>query len=430
MVKKIIFSVCFLFLYCLTDLSAQTVYNSPFSRLGLGDPLYGKAMKTSAMGNVSIAYRDPQTVNYTNPASYTVFDSLSFVFETGLYGRLTRLSTSNAMQDNQDVQLGQLVFGFPIARNFGGSFGLVPVFDKSYQLSETGFDAQAGDVRRTYSGSGSLNQIYLGFGWELYKGLSLGVNGAYLFGNLYEQKQLDFLDQSDYLNVEVSDVLKISDFKFDLGVQYEKAFDAQRSLIVGATYFLGDHINATNTVYTSRYREYTSGSSGVNVKDTIGRELVNDGVLTLPSGIAGGVVFQKNNHWLVGLDVRAANWSDYKEFGRNDSLSNDFYAGLGMQWIPNHKSLKGYYNRVAYRLGGYYNNTYVKGNNAEIAEYGITFGLGLPVRNRAVRPSYVNLSVELGRRGDMTNTVLQEEFVRFTVGFSLYEHWFLKRRYD
>ena len=46
--------------------------------------------------------------------------------------------------------------------------------------------ASTGDVTETeaHNGNGGLQQVYLGVGWEPFRGFSFGVNGGYLWGDM------------------------------------------------------------------------------------------------------------------------------------------------------------------------------------------------------------------------------------------------------
>ena len=71
----------------------------------------------------------------------------------------------------------------------------------------------------------------------------------------------------------------------------------------------------------------------------------------------------------------------------------------------------------------------------KLPQFGATFGLGLPVAN--FRSSYaslnqatiVNLAFEYIKRGNNDN-LLRENMFRFSLGFSLSDLWFIKRKYD
>jgi hypothetical protein len=57
---------------------------------------------------------------------------------------------------------------------------------------------------------------------------------------------------------------------------------------------------------------------------------------------------------------------------------------------------------------------------------GVTAGLSLPLPRSL---SKVNLAVEVGQYGTKSNGLIRENYVRFDIGISVYERWFIKRRY-
>ena len=67
-IRRIVYVVFFSILI-ITTASAQE--NSPYSRYGLGDFMYSQHILTKGMGGTSVAYADGQTVNFTNPASFS-----------------------------------------------------------------------------------------------------------------------------------------------------------------------------------------------------------------------------------------------------------------------------------------------------------------------------------------------------------------------
>jgi hypothetical protein len=56
-----------------------------------------------------------------------------------------------------------------------------------------------------------------------------------------------------------------------------------------------------------------------------------------------------------------------------------------------------------------------------------TAGLSIPFRRTTDR---VHLALEVGRRTSSAPFALKETFTRFSVGLSLNDRWFVKRRYD
>ena len=65
-------------------------------------------------------------------------------------------------------------------------------------------------------------------------------------------------------------------------------------------------------------------------------------------------------------------------------------------------------------------------NNEEIKEFGISFGVGLPLGGL----SNVNVGLEISQRGQKESGLLQETLIGFRVGLSLNDVWFIKRKYN
>jgi hypothetical protein len=62
----------------------------------------------------------------------------------------------------------------------------------------------------------------------------------------------------------------------------------------------------------------------------------------------------------------------------------------------------------------------------------MTFGMGLPIRKyRSYDLQYtlLNLALQVGQRGSGVNDY-NENFLQFTLGYSLSDIWFNKRKYD
>ena len=71
----------------------------------------------------------------------------------------------------------------------------------------------------------------------------------------------------------------------------------------------------------------------------------------------------------------------------------------------------------------------------KLSQYGITFGLGLPVANyrssyaSANQATLVNVAFEYSKRGN-NNNLLRENMFRVSIGFSLSDFWFIKHKYE
>jgi hypothetical protein len=147
----------------------------------------------------------------------------------------------------------------------------------------------------------------------------------------------------------------------------------------------------------------------------------------LPDKYGFGFTLRSSDQWMVGADYQWQNWSNYKAFDRNDSLQNTMQISLGGEFSPSPNLMASYWRRVKYRVGFRYNKTYLDLRDTRINEFGISFGLGLPIPRSY---STMNLGFEIGRKGTTASGLIQNNFYRITVGISVWERWFVKNKYN
>jgi hypothetical protein len=100
---------------------------------------------------------------------------------------------------------------------------------------------------------------------------------------------------------------------------------------------------------------------------------------------------------------------------------------LGGEFTPSSSITSSYWQRVKYRLGFRYNQTYLDIRDNRINEFGISFGMGLPIPRSL---STFNFGLELGRKGTTADGLIQSNYFRITVGISVWERWFVKNKYN
>ena len=161
--------------------------------------------------------------------------------------------------------------------------------------------------------------------------------------------------------------------------------------------------------------------------DTIAYKKDKNAQFTMPHGFGFGVSLQKNNRWTVGADFNWANWSAFMRNGVSEPLQDAWSVALGGEFIPSSNTLSNYWTRVSYRLGGFYEQTYLNINGTSINKLGVTAGMTLPLPRTQSR---VNLALEVGKCGTKSANLIQENYVNLTVGVSIFERWFVKRKYN
>ena len=88
---------------------------------------------------------------------------------------------------------------------------------------------------------------------------------------------------------------------------------------------------------------------------------------------------------------------------------------------------------MSYRLGAHFGKSRATTNGNSVPEFGTTFGFGLPFgKTSGNYRSYsrLNLSVEIGRIGVVSDTDLKENYYKVTLAYSLSDRWFIKRKFD
>jgi hypothetical protein len=136
--------------------------------------------------------------------------------------------------------------------------------------------------------------------------------------------------------------------------------------------------------------------------------------------------------WFVGAEYTLQNTSEFSNpFYANQATAfeNASQVSVGGFFIPNYRAFSGYFKRVVYRAGFNYSNTGLVIKGEPINEFGISFGLGLPVGTRALF-SNANVGIEYGQRGTTNQNLIQENFLTLNLSLSLNARWFRQRKYD
>jgi hypothetical protein len=404
---------------------AQVQISSPYSRYGLGDMQARQFDRGLGMGGVGYAYRDPLTLNIKNPASFSGFDTVSFLCNVGVVSFFNQLQTTSAVQSfNNMTSLGYLSFGFPITRWWGASIGLVPYSHTGYKIITKDTITGAGSFSQEYEGTGSLNRFYMGHGFKLHRDLSVGVNASFLFGTINNIKSVYFNDLSYVFNTRITNSMVINDFNFEAGLQYHHTFKNKMFINAGLVYQVPFGMKGRKTYLVERF---VSSSTSEITRDSIEYIHNQNGIIHIPGGLGGGLMVGKKEIWMVGADVAWQNWDNYTTFGQKDSLKSSLAVNLGFQITPKHSSVSNYFKKVAYRAGFRYENTYLNVHTQPINEYAVSAGLGFPFRKTG---SAINVSVEFGQRGTTKELLIKETFIRGIIGLSIKEFWFYRRKLD
>ena len=100
---------------------------------------------------------------------------------------------------------------------------------------------------------------------------------------------------------------------------------------------------------------------------------------------------------------------------------------VGGFYLPKFNSISSYWSRITYRAGFNFKKTGLIVNNTEVNDFGMSFGVGLPMGKQL---SNINVGFELGKRGELNNGLIKENYLNFRLSLTLNDKWFNKRKLD
>lgn len=434
--KKTIISA--IMLVCGVMAFAQSGTKSPYSQFGLGTLADQTAGFNRGMNGVGYGFREHNQVNYLNPASYSALDSLSFIFDAGVSLTMTNFEENGKKRNAKTADFEYVVAAFRLAKHVGVSFGIIPFTNVGYSYSNTDrvndmpspTSANA-EYTNSYNGSGGVHQAYLGIGWEPLKGLSIGVNGSYLWGD-YSRSVTNSYSET-YANTLMKIYsADISSYKIEFGAQYTHDITPKDKATIGVTYGLGHKLNSDPkcTIISVNTQSAVSDTAKLSIEDG----------LSIPHVWGVGMAWNHNNQWKVGLDYQLQQWGklEYPQY----SIVNDVpqYASvkgllkdrqkftLGGEYCKNerHRSLL---SRIHYRAGVSYANSYYKINGKEgPKELSVSAGFGIPIMNGYNNRSMLNISGQWVNQ--KASGFINENSFRINIGFTFNERWFDKFKVD
>ena len=95
-----------------------------------------------------------------------------------------------------------------------------------------------------------------------------------------------------------------------------------------------------------------------------------------------------------------------------------------MELYPRTRTSENWYEKLFYRFGANYKNSYVEIDNVQINSFGFNVGLGIPINGI----NMLNLALEYGKEGTTEHGLIENNYWGLYMNFSLYELWAVKSR--
>ncbi|QLG45789.1 hypothetical protein [Costertonia aggregata] len=419
MVKRILIAlVCF----AATGIYAQNGSVSPYSYFGIGDLRAVGTVENQMMGGVSM-YGDSIHINLRNPAAYSQLALTTYT--AGISRRELRLKTFEEQQRTSITTLDYLALGFPIAKKMGMGLGIMPFSSIGYNLTSQSVDQNGSTVTNAFTGEGGLNRAYLSLGYEAFKDFRLGATVNFNFGSL-ENRRVQSVEDVQFGTLDDRES-KVNGFDFNFSANYTPKIKEKYTLYTSVLVNTQANLVSENTQAIGSFSSVT----GVNIEVidvNLAAQNLKNTEIKIPTTTTLGLGFGEDKKWFMGAEY---------SFQKLSAIQNDFLEvenlvyndassiAFGGYFIPEYNSFDSFFKRVTYRAGLRLDNTGMMVNNKEINNFGITFGLGLPLGGSF---SNVNLGFELGRRGTTDASLVEESYLKINLGLSLNDRWFVKRQ--
>jgi hypothetical protein len=275
-------------------------------------------------------------------------------------------------------------------------------------------------------GSGGLTQFYWSNGYRIKKGFSLGLKASYIFGSItneYSNTLKDTQQPIPYI-ISVSEKNTVKDFSFEAGIAYIKdsIFGGRHRFSAGGTYGFAADLNSRRQVVFSRLDFNNPDQTLDSLTLT-----KNDGQISIPADIGVGFGLAKGQNWMIGLDFKYQDWGKFRSVDSEDSegLTESWKVAIGGELTPDPFSVDNFFQRITYRAGTSIEKSPFLVNNKQVNDFGINFGLSVPAGR-----STLDLAFRMGKRGNKTENILEENYFKVYFGLTLNDQWFVKRKFD
>lgn len=399
-------------------LSATADVNTPYSMYGYGIMGDRATSMQRQMGGVGYAMQSGRQINVMNPASYASIDSLTFLWDMGANMNMRWSKDSSGSDHGFGGGLDYVTMEFPLSKFMGMSVGMVPYSQVGYSF---GNDINYG-VRQN-QGNGGITEAYAGISGKV-GGFSVGVNVSYDFGTIQNDVYATPTAATQSL---FEQVMQIRDWNIVAGIQYKLPLNKYNALTLGATYSPKKSFHG-NTWVT--LQDLTSDSS----PDTIATSTLK-GKYYSPQTIGVGLSYthEKVHRILVEADFTWQQWSKAPFSSLEDGAGQVVFDGMrftdrkkiavGGEYTHNIRG--NYFERMPFRLGGFYTSDYLTISGNTMKEYGISLGTGFIAPHGK---TMINFGLEWRHRQTSPVSLLTENYFNIMIGVNFNEVWFFKRK--
>ncbi|HUN67018.1 MAG TPA: hypothetical protein VMW43_13075 [Bacteroidota bacterium] len=390
---------------------------SGYSRYGIGDLQYGLTSGLLGMAGSGLAVVSASSINGENPADWTSISRVRISF-TGLYEGY-KSSDYESSGYFSTMRFSGLMIAIPLVSSSGITFtaGVNPYSNVNYNIS---IPTTLGgyDYVLQYLGEGGISQGTMGVSWRPGAALSLGAKLDYYFGTLRHSVTQMFAGNPPQYTT-AADLRSTS--MTGLGSTFGATFRGLGDLLhipAGHTLSLAAAVSTTSwlTASDERYYVYTTSYTSY---DTL---ISPDRKFKLPVRIAGGISYQ-GDRWTVAADYYTQPWSQALDDGTPLTGIRDCSRwSFGGEYTPKTENNSPFLQRLTYRAGFFYQQSYYDINGTGVNEAGGAAGCSVPVFS----DSKLGLALSYSVRGTTDQLMQKDHIIRFSLSLDIGELWFIK----
>jgi hypothetical protein len=393
---------CLITVFCV---NAQNTY-SPNSTLGLGEIVSSEFSRTAGMAGVGIGVRNGSFLNTSNPAAVSALDSVTGVFDVGLYAKASNYKSRSYNDNTFAGNFSKIAFGFRANKVWSVSVGIKPFSNVGYRIASD-VPVEGSNYSKTvyFEGEGGLYSLYAINAVKLSDKLSVGVATSMIAGT--------FTNTEDQVSYTYKTTSRLTQIYNKFGVQYQFA-NSHGDWVLGATYGYKQNVAVKKTF---------SIYSGNTVSESEKLKTTNQ---FIPHSVGVGFSWKKEK-LLFAADYEWEDWSGLASNVSNVKIGDSHKIKAGLGYTP-YRDLYTAHLAKQYQLGVVFNKSYIEMKNKPVWNYALTTGVSFPLRAGQAQKGILGLGLEYGSNLIAPSGFVKENYLMLNINFSFIETMFMRSK--
>lgn len=390
------------------SLNAQSNSNtySPYSSMGLGE-IASDYSRTAGMGSVAIGMNSGTFLNTTNPAGVAALDSLTGVFDVGLYARYSYYKGRSYSNSTFTGNFSKIALGFRCNKLWSISVGIKPYSNIGYHISdEVSVEGSTSTKTVYFEGEGGLYNLYMINAVKLLNDkLYLGAISSLIAGN--------FTKTEDQIVYRYKTTSRTTQFYTKFGAQYQ-FYNGLGNWTIGATYGYKYKFRVKNT------DQIYSGNTPGEIEDLRSTNQF------FPESYGLGVSLKKDK-FVFAADGEWERWSGLVSGLSTVKIGDSYKVKAGVGYTP-YKDMYTAYLTKQYQAGLILNKSYIEVNGGAAWNCALTAGVSIPIRSGGAQKGVLGFGLEVGTTPIAPAGYSKENYALLNINFSFIEAMFMRRK--